>query len=354
MHRANICTIFSRLRAAITTVIMTVGLASCQIDLAMPKVCDHNVEILYHYNRENSTTYNVLPSYVHSITEYIFDGDDVLVDWRNVSLDPCENQYYSRHTLDTGRYSVIMWGNCSDINNEVSPAPVKGLTTREELLLSLDSMPDPVDDTHPNGDRLWHGYRTFTVARTGVSKVRVDAVHSHLSLTFRVRWKSAPPAQGTYTVYLEDVGSRAGFMPHLFYPYPGGAHQLHDPLVDDGYSTKSNLIIHHIPRIDHDQHMLDYKTTVVMNGDRELRGEFVTYRICRDSHPVLNIFDSQGNRVVHPDPAKEIDLWKYFDQNVPALNYTLRQEYAIDILVDGDNVWVMPLEVADWEDGGWL
>ena len=324
---------------------------SCEVE-GDREICDYNVELYYHYNRENTTQNNVLPSYVRTLTQYLFDSDGILLDATDVPVDVCEHQYITHRTLPPGRYSVIMWGNCGERNTvtdlATGGAPVEGQTHRDDMRLTHNN------SMQQNGDRLWHGYRTFSVAPEGVSRIRVDAVHSHLVIKFRVRWKSNAPVSGTYIAWLEDIGSEKSFMPEYIYPQPDAACETHDRSTHDLYPQHSNNVVHHIPYVHHTTNVLDHRTEAPMGLDNALWGEFVTYRIRQDSHPILSIYDAGGNLILHPDPAKQIDLKRYFDEMGIDLDHTLRQEYEIDIVIDGDQVWLMALNVADWEDGGWL
>ncbi len=324
------------------------------------RICDYTVQLRYDYNRENTTSQNMLDRHVASIDEYLFDEAGVLYLYRRLTPDdPCVEGLVSELTLPPGRYSVIAWGNCTDINS-VTPAPVKGVTTRDELLLSRTgkanaaAMPGDAGTTWQNGDRLYYGYRTFTVSAEGISRNRVDMIHSHLVLRFRVRWVHSAPAPGNYTAYLSGIGSEKAFMPEFIYPVQHQVWEAHNPAdaSHDPYPQSCNRVRHHIPGVHHTDNVKTHRIGVQQGFDYEMWGEFITYRIRQASHPVLEIYDAAGNKVVHPN--KTIDLQKYFNDQGIDLDHTLKQEYEIDILIDGDAIYVMPLDVEEWEEGGAL
>ncbi len=334
--------------------------ASCDIGND-PKICDYTVQLRYDYNMENTTTRNMLEYYVASVDEYIFDETGALYQYRRLQDEACVEKNVSELQLPPGRYSVVAWGNKTGVNT-VSPEPEKGVTTRDELLLSRTGQPNaaakPADKgtTWQNGDRLYYGYRTFTVGAEGISRIRVDMVHSHLVLRFRVRWTHDAPAPGNYTAYLGGIGSEYAFMPEFIYPVQHQGWEVHDPdnTAHDPYPQSCPKVRHHIPGVHHTANLLDHRIDIRMLGDRELWGEFITYRIRQDSHPLLSIFDASGVQILHPDAAKIIDLQRYFiDQRID-LDHTLKQEYDLDILIDGKTVYVTPLHVADWDEGGAL
>ncbi len=323
------------------------------------EICEYKVQLRYDYNEENTTARNMLGKYVNSIDEYLFDEAGILYAVNPVQQDPCTGEWTSHYALPPGRYSVIAWGNRSDVNT-VSPAPVKGVTTRDELLLDRTELPNaiamPCDagTTWQNGDRLYYGYRTFTVAPKGISRVRVDMIHSHLVLRFRVRWTHDAPAPGQYAAYLKDIGSEKAFMPEYIYPVQFQDWAIHncDNTAHDPYPQVSEEVRHDIPCVHYTSNVLKHRIDVRQGLDLEMWGEFVTYRIRQASHPVLEIYDTGGNKVVHP--TKTIDLQRYFDDQGIDLDHTLKQDYEIDILIDGDMIYVTTFNVEEWDEGGAL
>ncbi len=331
-------------------------LCGCDLDgLRMPDKCPHNVEVIYHYNLENTTGNNEFKNYIHSVTEYIFNEQGVLFRVNNLIPDVCTGEYTSSFDLPAGKYSVIFIGNDSGKNltedSRLGGPPRLNETLRDHLLLSLTAAATrpqgtPASDPCGNGDRLYHGYRTFSVEEGRKTTVRVDAVHSHLVLTLRVRWKGTPPPQGNYTVLLEGVGSEYGLMPEYF--YDRNQCYFHEPASDDPYHCTTTDVRHHILRVWHRRNVQCHGLTLPLENGKELNGEFVSYRVRNDSHPVLSIWDSGGTQVM-----KYIDLQRYFRDNGFEHDMNLRQEYGIELLIDEHgNVTVSEVSPSDWEEGG--
>ncbi len=327
-------------------ILATTGLVSCSID-DDPVLCTNNVEITYHYNLENTSQDNEFTNYVHTATEYIFDDKGVLFRVNDLTLDACTGQYVSKQDLPAGKYSVLFIGNDSGLN-DTGDARLGGVrlneTRREDLLLSLHG---PGTHANPcnNGDRLYYGYRTFSVAPAGTSLVRVDAVHSHLVLKYRVHWKNNPPARGLYTAYLDGIPSQYGLMPE--YVYDGAACCLHDPQQHDPYTQVCTSVRHHILRVGRMHNILCHHIQSPMNGSFEVHGEFVAYRLRNTTAARISLYNSNGTRVM-----KEIDLSKYFREKGIGLDENLRQEFALDFLIDGDQVIVSEINLEDWDEGG--
>jgi hypothetical protein len=83
------------------------------------------------------------------------------------------------------------------------------------------------------------------------------------------------------------------------------------------------------------------------NGSENiLYGQFVTYRYRGDTEIYLSIY-SEGKQVM-----KEIDLLRFFQEMGINLHYSLCQEYAIQLDINGDEVKVSLVQVEDWGDGG--
>lgn len=345
-------------------IILLIGFAvladSCYIDRAANEICDYNMQLRYDYNEENTSLANMIEYYVNTIDEYIFDAEGVLFQHRRFMADPCVNYMHSQINLPPGCYSVIAVGNrddrsmVMDANNTGSALEtlIPGVTRREDMLLELNNAEAKPDGTSGESERLYHGYKTFTVMPEGISRVRVDMVNAHMKLKFRVTWKNgATPPSGTgYYALLESVPSKYNLMPELIYPVNSFECQKHDPDLHDLYPSSCNSVIHHIPHVCHEQeNVLRYRNEARINVDKEMWGEFISYRIKTMTRPKLRIFDAKGVQIV-----RDVDLQKYFDWLGYDVDSQLKQDYEIDIVIDGDKIIMMPLDVADWEEGGVL
>ena len=321
-------------------------------------ICDYTVQLRYDYNEENSTSENRIDYVVRSLEEYVFDEREILVAINDIGRDICDGTWHSDLNLPPGRYSVIavanrdhrsrLWDNAS------GGTPVKGVTHRDDMRMALESADTFDDGTKGESEKLYHGYRTFTIASQALTYIRVDMVHSHLLLRVRVTWRNnaTPPKGEDYYVALETVPSDYRLMPEYIYPAGSFTYQTHNPVVHDHYPSVNNDVIHHIPKTCHElNNELIHRYDTRVNADNELWGEFTTYRVKLASSPKLRIARSSDNALIVP---KVIDLYEYFDWYEIEPDYELKQEYFIDIVIDGDKIILMPLNIADWDEGDTL
>lgn len=320
--------------------------------------CDYTVRLRYDYNQENTTTDNRFDYYIRTLDEYIFDEQGILIIARQVLRDICDNTWHSDLDLPPGRYSVIAVGNrdarsgiWDDMNGN---APKPGVTRRDDMRMMLENAEVFVGGTSGPSEKLYHGYRTFTVNPTGQSSIRVDMVHSHLLLKLRVTWKSGQPAvRSNYHILLESVPSYYSLMPEYYYPKGSFSCMPHDPDTSDNYESSSNAVIHHIKNVRQDRNILTYRYNTYITNDSEMWGEFISYRLKNENPVRLHIChydpETQTETRLLPDG---INLKEYFDYRGINLNHTLKQDYQIAITIDGTRVSLMPLDVSDWEEGG--
>ncbi len=331
-------------------------------------VCNYRVQLRYEYNEENTSHgQNMILYYISHIDELIFDEDGILVHIQHIGPDECFEYIGSEITLPPGRYSVIAMGNIdgrSLISDNINNDLIVGVTRRENVRLSLEDAYTFGDGTRGNCEELFHGYRTFTVREEGLSRVRVDMVNDHFELQFRIIWKNVDqrPEAGTYYAILQDIPSENNLMPEYFYPAGSFNAVLHEPTVNDAYPHTDNNVIHHIPRTCYRGHnILSHSNTTYLNADGEVWGKFVNYRIKTATEPVMTLwFAPNGIRSRSTDPMmlpREIKLKDYFSWAGLKLDHELKQEYALDIVVDGDQIFISPFDqfgVSDWTDGGAL
>lgn len=321
---------------------------SCDVEYE-PEVCDYNVRIEYIYNRENTTGENVLSDYIRSLSEYIFDGDGILYAVREVPTDECEGGFVSEQWLPPGDYSVITWGNKTTINR-VNDERVN-ITRRNEMDMSPDNpFTRSVSDIQDNGDRLYYSYRTFRVPEYGISRVNAYMVHAHLRLQFRIVWKrntQAPANNKDFYSELKEVPSQYNFMPEFVF---NGTGALHDPANDryEQQATERYLYIPTVYGITQTAYVLNHRCSATMNDYREVNGELVAYRLRNDTGLTLNLRSASQGEIM-----RDVHLGdEFFRPHGIILDRNLRQEFAIIITIDGDNITVAPLEIADWNEGG--
>jgi hypothetical protein len=332
-------------------------------------LCDYRVQLRYDYNEENSNRDNRIGFHVTRLDEMIFDSEGVLASKRRFENGEYANPRASELVLDAGRYSVIAIGNMDDrsvlLDEATGEEPAIGVTRRETPRLSLENADPFGDGTRGPCEQLFHGYRTFTVREAaGISRVRVDMVNAHFELSFRVTWKntSRAPAAGVYYAVLQDIPSQYKLMPEWVFPAGSFDAVRHDPALHDSYDHTANDVIHHIPHTTHEgNNVLSHSNTAYLNGDGEVWGRFVNYRIKTDTEPVMTLYyAADGARSRATDPMvlpREIKLKDYFAWVGQQLDHELKQEYTLDIVVDGDQIIISPFDefsIADWNEGGSL
>jgi hypothetical protein len=300
--------------------------------------CPPVARIVYRYDREGeSVGKNVLPVFVSGIIQYIFDENERLVAVDTVRPDD-NGKFVSRPQLAPGRYTVSGWGNVNGASR------VKEAAAGQEMELYLDN--EVGAGVQGASERLFYGYREFTVAEVGESRVHVDMTHAHCILTFAIRWKNAamtPPETGDYRLSLRDVPSRYGFFPgyrlqdRLAAPYSPGM---------EGYPAGDGTVINHVPVV-HDTGRLVTRREAAGMNNKTLRGEIVTYRLSSACHPVLSIHD--GERLLE----REIDLHEFFTRLAIRLDEVPRQEYLIGVEIDNDRVvtFLVTASIEAWNDG---
>lgn len=323
------------------------------------EVCDYSVRLRYDYNEENSTTSNMLEFYVYTVDEYIFDEYDILFAVNRILPDTCDGVFRSELDLPPGRYSVIAVGNMgepSEVWDVLGSVPEKGVTHRDDMRMSLFNAEKRPGNTYGPCERLYYGYRTFTVKPTEVSYIRVDMINAYMRLYFRVTWKKNKPPRGDYYVVLDAIPSEYGLMPELYYPIGSFDCTEHDPEASDRYEWNTNAIIHHIPytcyvrNTPSFRNVLSYRIDTRVNVDNEMWGEFMTYRIRNRTNPMLSIYNADGEEI-----TRKVDLGGYFRWHEIDLDSELRQDYEISIEVDGNNITINSLmKLSDWDEGGFL
>jgi hypothetical protein len=292
---------------------------------------------VYRYDREGeSGGKNLLPVFVSNVIQYIFDENEWLVAIDTVWPDGAGKFVSWRH-LSPGRYAVSGWGNVNGTSRVRK-------TTTGQVELYLDN--ETGTGVQGASERLFYGYREFTVGEQGENRVHVDMTHAHCVLTFAIWWKNAamtPAATGDFHLVLRDVPSQYGFFPGyrtremLASPYSPGM---------EGYPAGDGTVINYIPVV-HDKEQLVTCREVAGMNSKTLRGEVVTYRLSSDSHPVLSIHGGEGLL------EREIDLHEFFTSLGIRLDETLRQEYQIGLEIESDRVvaFLMNASLNDWNDG---
>lgn len=314
-----------------------ISFMSCTLDADL-KECSYNARLEYWYTGSGNA--NVLPDYIYTMREFVFDSLGVL---RQVNELAGKKNIAAELNVPPGKYTLVTWANV-DSASHVNGAEI-GRSTRDDMLLYLDKEYKPLKSAEAysgNAERLYYGFATFEVNARGVTRQRIDMMHSHCVLSITVKWKYNPPRDTkNFSFYLLDVPSAYRFVPG--YEVRGSASMPYEetasPVTRSGSSS-------YIPLKSEGGKRVNHRIDVPMDITRTLSGEFVTYRLSNDDHPVLRI--CAGDVLL----VKEMDLNKYFREMDIDLNENLRQEFSLIVEVDGDKVLVSSTEVSDWIDGG--
>lgn len=296
-------------------------LASCDVDGELPS-CPYSVKIDYTFTADSEL--QMLADYISTLTEYLFDDRGVLVGVNSGVRCAYGSTQYS---LTPGKtYTLVTWGNQ---NNYTRCTPYTlGQTTQDELLLSLQA---PETAANPTGwqrqaDKLYYGYATFTVPPTGVLHQIVELSQVHANLTFTFRWVGRPPtAKEYFNLRLCQMSGTFTFAPGVqVEDKRGGKGVLTLPTSGDGLCN----------------HRLSLYTI-----DDQPEGNLTTFRFTSAHHPLLRLYD--GDKPM----MKEVDLHRFFSEMEVDLDHALRQDYALVIEINGDNVFVMFADLGGWDEG---
>ncbi len=351
--------------------LLTVGaflLTGCDVDMYEREICTYTVQLQYSYNEENKAPDNRITYWITAIDEYIFDENEILYSIRRVTKDMCTEHFNSEMQLPPGQYSIVAVGN-GDTRSVVFDArtgrePAIGVTRREDMDMSLRNADRFPDGSAGPCEELFHGYRTFTVRELGASRIQVDMINAHFQLRFRITWKGtrATLPFGDYYAVIEQIPSSYGLMPEYLFPKNSFVAEPYDHPRHDTFLSENYDVLHHIPHVCYSEdNLLTHTNSTYLNVDREIWGQFVNYRIKGETRPMMTLYyagedntRANGDEMILPRP---IDLGAYFEWYGINLDHELKQEYALEILVDGNQIVITPmggLTIADWTDGGIL
>ncbi|MDR1883183.1 MAG: FimB/Mfa2 family fimbrial subunit [Prevotella sp.] len=321
-------------------------LISCGVDGG--EFCP-GVRLEYRYNRENASLKNVLAQYVQTIDEYVFDSDSVLVSVNRLPGTSYAGPFVSELDLPPGRYIAVAWGN-RDGRSFTERTPVPGVTTLRDLEFLFDSSYDPGSGLRNDSERLYYGYRTFSVTDRGVSRIPVDMTHAHCELHVVVAWENAgemPARSSEFGMTVSQVPSSCGSIP--VYSDRNGPVQPYVPAIED-YPVCDSRVLHCIPDVYAGDRLVTHYTSMRMDVAELVRGQVISYRYCGGSHPLLGIY-IDGSLLA----GKLIDLNTFFSAMQTDPGRSLRQEYRILLMVNGGKITVsLMLDPSGWEEGGQL
>ena len=312
--------------------LLLVLVGGCDIDDEFPD-CNYNARIDFFYTLDGQA--NVLPLYIHRMTDYVFDANHTLIEIHTRERQSAQS--YRGLQLPPGQYSVVSWGNARDATTIV-PAQI-GHTRLDEMMLYLDNPVDAIRKrtaadlvTHSNADKLYYGCCDIEVKPQGISRGWIEMTHSHCRLGITVKWKrGAPLDTQDFHMELRDIAGTYRFTAKQEIPNP-----YHPPGYAPGFYA--------IPQ--EGTTRVNHWLNTEMSITRAVKGEFVTLRLTNDDHPIFCLY--AGEKAV----MKEIDLHKYFTTMQITLDRNLRQEFDLVMEVQPDGtVIVSPARISDWQQG---
>jgi hypothetical protein len=301
------------------------------------------VEISYTYRRENQGNKNVLPDYIQSIEEYIYDSEGILVDVNRRS-----QTFSAPLSLPEGNYTVIAWGNKPD-GGDMADHEIGQVSQYSMMLHKGIPVLEPYGNTKTedaglsNMQPLYYGRRTFCVKPGRQGRVKVEMTHAHALLNLKVIWKSkAPDNAGKAHFLYKEIPSFYSFAPARLYKQ--GYWEKHNPGGEEfPVSTGDNIC--YLPEEYGRDNLVTHRTAVKATG-QVLYAQFTTYRYLNDSPLLLSLY--VGAKQV----MKEISLQEFFREVKVDLEAALCQEYDIQLVINGDKVTISYIDDNDWDEGG--
>lgn len=311
--------------------------------------CPYNVRMEYWY--AGSGVENTLPIYVDNLQQYLFDGGGRLLSISTLRGDSVASWQGS---LPDGDYTLVLWGNISDEapkreviengagidqandtggnamndaklvrNNDINDYNDMNMET-----MTLTSRRNGVPPAYrENTDHLYYGVTSFSIHEGMTERRRVYLSHAHASLSITVVWQTEEqPVQGIYRMRLKGVPSTYGFTGGMQEAVPSG---------DGTYS---------LPRVD--RPVTYHETRAALNYEKEVTGQFVTFRYTAATHPLWSLW-CDGKQIV-----KDLDLYRFFRKLPMNMDTNMEQEFDLLVTVYEDKVVVTQASATDWDEGG--
>ena len=320
-----------------TYILFVVILSSCDIDAPLPD-CDYNARLEYWY--VFTGTDNEIPDYVDTMNEYLFDADGIL---RQVRLLEGDSLLAHELTVSPGTYTLVSWGNL-DGRSRIAPAVI-GQTRLPEIRLehndiATESNLSPLErgqgvcQYQENNEPLYYATDILEVPRSGIIRKRVNTTHAHALLRVTAKWlRDIPANTKDFAFTLRGIPAAAGF---------DVAERVNTSLWG---SAPSGITVYNIPRMD-ETRLCDHYTKASMRPNRTVTGDLVTYRYTDNTRLLFRIW--AGDKPL----TREVNLSEFFREMSIPFTRNIRQEFAITLQIDGDNISVSFTGVSDWEDGG--
>lgn len=291
--------------------------------------CPYNVRLEYWY--AGSGVENTLPIYVDNLRQYLFDGEGRLLSVTTLRGDSVANW---QGNLPDGEYTFVVWGNLN--NGEEIPETTESKGNNETNKTNDMNMETMILTSHRNGvppayrentDRLYYGVSSITVRDGMTERHRVYLSHAHASLSITVVWQTEEqPGEGIYRMRLKGVPSTYGFTGGMEEAVPSG---------DGTYS---------LPRVD--RPVTYHETRASLNYEKEVMGQFVTFRYTAATHPLWSLW-CNGKQVV-----KDLDLYRFFQKLPTNMDTNMEQEFDLLVTIYEDKIVVTQATATDWDEGG--
>ncbi|MDL2278946.1 FimB/Mfa2 family fimbrial subunit [Parabacteroides sp. OttesenSCG-928-G07] len=319
---------------------MMILLASCELQPDLP-ICDYSIQLEYWLSE--SAQKNELHQYVKAIDEYIFDEYGILFQINRVESRAYNKNFVSEVDLPAGKYSVVSWANVSASSKAVGVEV--GKTHINDLMLNLNNPVNTTYNIHEHSERLYQGYRTFSVREHGVSQVRVYMSHAHCILEVIVKWtNNTPPDTENFYMTLRDVKDTYAFTPayKVFGNTINGFEYAEEQHLITDKERRYYLTVPNVGSRD-----ISHVQQAKMDITRNVSGRFSCYRLSNNTHPLFRLYAGDTPLM------REIDLHKYFQNMGIELDTNLKQEFAIIIEIgENDVIRVTPVVISDWNNGG--
>lgn len=316
---------------------------SCHID-GTPEPCAYDIKLVYRYSRDMKGTANHIGSHIGSMKEYLFDEDGVLYAVSTLPGKSCMGYNVSEHSLPSGKYTVVSWGNING-SSHIDPM-VPGLSTLDDMSIMLNAPSKNGGDgeqTYKNSERLYYGYRTFRVNDNGISRINVDMAHAYCRLGLTIGWNSTPPENTRdFNILYRNIPAGYGFTPDYIIDREEWRPYLRR---ESDYPAICADFRYYPPEYDGAKTHVTHRADVTMNVDKKIKTELITYRH-GDEPLLLSLY--AGDRQI----MKEIDLQYFFTTMGVQLSRHPQQEFDLRIDIDGDSVTVGFMSVTDWDEGG--
>lgn len=294
--------------------------------------CPFNVRMDYWY--AGSGVENILPIYVDNLQQYLFDDAGKLLSITTLRKDSVTSWQGS---LPDGEYTFVVWGNLHEgrkekvENDENKENKEEIMTEQENKNMNRMILSATADGTPPayreNTDRLYYGISTVMIEGRKNRRNRIYLSHAHASLAVTVIWRTEEqPLEGIYRMRLKGIPSVYGFT---------GGTQEAVPSGDGAYT---------LPRID--RPVTYHETRASLNYEKEVIGQFVTFRYTSATHPVWSLW-RDGKQVI-----KDLDLYLFFRKLPMNMDTNMEQEFDLIVTVYDDKVVVSQASTTDWDEGG--